>query len=95
MNTKPPLTFLAAALIGLAAQSAAAAQDIKMLETRFAQADKNNDGKLTPEEAKAGMSMVAKYFTEIDKGNTGFVTLDDIKAAIASGKMAAAGGLSK
>lgn len=102
MNSKPPLSFLAAALIGLAAQSASAAaqdklatQDIKMIETRFTQADKNNDGKLTPDEAKAGMPMVAKYFTRIDKANTGFVTLDDIKAAMASGKMAASNGLAK
>jgi Ca2+-binding EF-hand superfamily protein len=102
MKNKIQLSFLAATLLCLGAQSATAgvqdklaAQEVKMLEPRFAQADKNSDGKLTPEEAKAGMPMVAKYFTQIDKTNSGFVTLDDIKAAMASGKMAASSAMAK
>lgn len=51
---------------------------------RFKAADKNADGKLTLDEAKAGMPRVAKNFDKIDKDKKGFVTLDDIKATMAS-----------
>lgn len=62
------------------AQSAA---QIAEMEKRFAAADKDGDGKLTPDEAKQGMPRVAKNFTKIDVGGKGFVTIDDIKAAMA------------
>jgi len=96
MHSKIKLSLLAAAMFCAGAQTAnaglqdkAAAQELKVLEARFAQADKNHDGKLSLDEAKASMPMVAKHFTQIDKSNSGFVSLDDIKAAMASGKMAA------
>lgn len=50
----------------------------KELETRFAAADKNKDGKLTAEEAKA-MPRVSKNFGRIDKAQLGYVTLEQLK----------------
>jgi Ca2+-binding EF-hand superfamily protein len=76
---------LVAGAIGLC-QSAALAQSaaqIAEMEARFAAADKDGDGKLTPEEAKAGMPRVSKNFSKIDKGSKGFVTIEDIKDAMA------------
>jgi hypothetical protein len=55
-----------------------------MLEERFKAADKDGDGKLTKDEAEAGMPRVAKHFDEIDKDHKGYVTLDQIKAAMAA-----------
>ncbi len=54
------------------------------LEKRFKEADKDGDGKLTLDEAKAGMPRVAEHFAEIDKDKKGYVTLDEIKAAMAT-----------
>ncbi len=51
----------------------------KELETRFAAADKNKDGKLTAEEAKA-MPRVSKNFSRIDKAQLGYVTLEQLKS---------------
>lgn len=53
----------------------------QFLETRFAAADKNHDGKLTLQEARAGMPGVARNFRLIDTDHKGYVTLDEIKAA--------------
>ncbi len=50
------------------------------IDQRFAAADKNKDGKLTLEEAKAGMPRVAANFQRIDQQNKGYVTAADIKA---------------
>jgi Ca2+-binding EF-hand superfamily protein len=52
------------------------------LESRFNEADKDGDGKLTLDEAEAGMPRVAKNFALIDKDKKGYVTLDEIKAAM-------------
>ena len=41
-----------------------------------------DNGKLTLEEAKAGMPRVASAFSKIDVDNKGYVTLDQIKAMI-------------
>ena len=77
---------LALALVSLAgvsvAQTVDAATQEKLieLETRFKAADKNADGKLTLEEAKAGMPRVADAFGHIDVEKKGYVTLDQIKA---------------
>jgi Ca2+-binding EF-hand superfamily protein len=48
---------------------------------RFKAADTDHDGKLTLEEAKAGMPMVARNFDKIDTGHTGGVTLEQIAAS--------------
>jgi Ca2+-binding EF-hand superfamily protein len=51
------------------------------MEARFKAADKDNDGSLTREEAKA-MPRVAKNFDAIDADKSGTVTLAEIQAAM-------------
>ena len=53
----------------------------RQIDERFAAADKNHDGKLTLEEAKAGMPRVAANFDKIDTQKRGYLTVDQIKAA--------------
>lgn len=53
----------------------------RQIDAKFAAADKNQDGKLTLEEAKQGMPKVAANFDKIDTDKRGYVTLDQIKAA--------------
>lgn len=90
--------FAATALVAAAVLSCSAgpasAQDASPhgqrgaeLQKRFAAADKNGDGRLTREEAQAGMPMVYKHFDEIDKDKKGSVALADI-AAFARAKRA-------
>jgi hypothetical protein len=63
------------------------APDTQEVEKRFAAADKDGDGKLTLDEAKAGMPRVASSFDKIDKDTKGYITLDQLKVAVgASGK---------
>jgi Ca2+-binding EF-hand superfamily protein len=57
-------------------------KQIKDAEERFAAADKNADGKLTLEEAKAGMPRIGSNFKKIDTNNDGFVTIEEIKVMI-------------
>ncbi|AWB35636.1 hypothetical protein DBV39_04980 [Orrella marina] len=45
---------------------------------RFNAADKNDDGKLTREEAQEGMPKVAKSWSRIDEDNKGYITLDQL-----------------
>lgn len=47
---------------------------------RFNAADTNHDGKLTLDEAKAGLPMVARNFDQIDTEHTGAVTLEQLRA---------------
>ena len=83
-------SFARAALVAgacMICQGAAFAQtpaQIAEMESKFAAADKDGDGKLTPEEAKAGMPRVSKNFAKIDVGGKGFVTVEDIKTAMAA-----------
>lgn len=70
-------------LMFMAAASCAdmhAKPDPQKIAARFQAADKNHDGKLTLEEAKAGMPRVARVFSQIDVGNQGYVTLEQIQA---------------
>ncbi|MEI6116842.1 MAG: EF-hand domain-containing protein [Burkholderiales bacterium] len=48
------------------------------IAARFKAADKNGDGKLTLEEAKAGMPRIAAVFDKIDTDNKGYLTLPQI-----------------
>jgi Ca2+-binding EF-hand superfamily protein len=76
------LTTLSTLALAAGMAPAAYAQDseqLKELEKRFAAADKDKDGKLTVEEAKA-MPRVSNNFSRIDKDKLGYVTLDQIKA---------------
>jgi Ca2+-binding EF-hand superfamily protein len=57
-------------------------KQIKDAEERFAASDKNTDGKLTLEEAQAGMPRIASNFKKIDTNNDGFVTIEEIKVMI-------------
>ena len=52
----------------------------KEITARFKAADKNADGQLSLEEAKAGMPRVAKAFDRIDVEKKGYVTLAQIIA---------------
>ena len=52
----------------------------KEIAAKFKAADKNADGQLSLEEAKAGMPRVAKGFDKIDVGKKGYVTLEQIIA---------------
>jgi Ca2+-binding EF-hand superfamily protein len=80
--------ILAASVVAFAAvavaQTPTASQQkqIKEAEERFAASDKNADGKLTLEEAQAGMPRIASNFKKIDVNNDGFVTIEEIKAMI-------------
>lgn len=65
------------------AQSADAKRDAQ-IEERFKAADKNGDGKLTLEEAKAGMPRVATNFERLDTDKRGYITLEQIKKGAAS-----------
>jgi Ca2+-binding EF-hand superfamily protein len=47
---------------------------------RFNAADTNHDGKLSLDEAKAGLPMVARNFDQIDTEHTGSVTLEQLRA---------------
>jgi Ca2+-binding EF-hand superfamily protein len=87
----PHLSFVRAALVGatIGAAGVVFAQQsddsrTAQIDARFKLADKDGDGKLTQEEAKAGMPRVAKHFDQIDKDKLGYVTLDQIKAAAAT-----------
>lgn len=53
----------------------------RMIDQKFAAADKNHDGKLTFAEAQAGMPKVAANFDKIDSKKLGYVTLEQVKAA--------------
>jgi len=65
------------------AQSSDAQRDA-MIEERFKAADKNGDGKLTLEEAKAGMPRVEANFGRIDTQKLGYIPVDQIKKMAAS-----------
>lgn len=74
---------LVAASVGAVAQQADAVRARQMaakLQERFASADANHDGRLTKDEAKAGMPFVYKHFDEIDKARAGSITMADIAA---------------
>lgn len=48
------------------------------VEERFKAADTNHDGKITLEEAKAGMPRVAMAWDKIDVDKKGYVTLNQL-----------------
>ena len=81
MKRHIPFGLLAAMLaVTIHAAQAESFRD-RQIDERFAAADKNNDGKLTLDEARAGMPRVADNFDKIDSQKRGYVTLEQIKAA--------------
>jgi Ca2+-binding EF-hand superfamily protein len=69
--------------IGFCVLSVAQADDsakVKEISAKFKAADKNADGQLSLDEAKAGMPRVAKGFDKIDVDKKGYVTLEQIIA---------------
>ena len=80
------------AVAGLTVQLAHAQEGSRMdamLEQRFKAANTSGDGKLTLEQAKAGMPRVAKNFDKIDVDHKGYVTLQQIKDTMKEGAAAA------
>jgi hypothetical protein len=53
---------------------------VQQLQSRFANANTTHDGKLTRDQAAAGMPMVARHFDEIDTQKAGYITLPQIEA---------------
>ncbi len=71
-----PATPPAASTTGPARSQHHAARE--SMQQRFDAANTTHDGKLTLEQAKAGMPRVARHFSAIDKDNKGYVTIDEI-----------------
>jgi Ca2+-binding EF-hand superfamily protein len=76
------LALASASAAGLAQDAATPAQQNmrQQFMKRFNAADTNGDGKLTRDEAKAGMPFVYKHFDDMDTAKKGFVTVEDIAA---------------
>jgi Ca2+-binding EF-hand superfamily protein len=75
------VVLVAATLSGCArAQGQRAARMMQELEQRFAQADRDHDGRLTREEAREGMPWADRNFDAIDTSHTGSIDLAQVKA---------------
>jgi hypothetical protein len=57
---------------------------MQQLQERFAAANTTRDGKLTRQQAAAGMPRVAQHFDEIDTQKVGYVTLPQIEQFLAT-----------
>lgn len=79
-----PILTLALVVTASAPVAAQRQPDAEALAKQFSKSDKNGDGQLTRDEAKAGMPRVARNFDTIDKDKKGYLTLDDLKAALAA-----------
>lgn len=89
MKTLTFIRLMLTTCLAVLAASQSLAQNIDpkrdaLIEERFKAADKNGDGKLTLEEAKAGMPRVAANFDRIDAQKLGYITVDQIKKMAAS-----------
>ncbi len=80
LSTFAVLFISGVALLGAGVANADNAKRDQEIDEKFKAADKNSDGHLTLEEAKAGMPRVARAFSKIDSANKGYVTADEIKA---------------
>jgi Ca2+-binding EF-hand superfamily protein len=82
------MALTAATMMGGVHSTVAIAQSATPDEVtaKFKAADKNGDGQLTLEEAKAGMPRIAKNFDKLDVDKKGYLTLDQILAAVARTK---------
>jgi Ca2+-binding EF-hand superfamily protein len=68
----------------VSAMSLAQSPSPQKIEAKFQAADVNHDGKLTLEEAEAGMPRVAKVFDQIDVEKKGYITLAQLEAFLAN-----------
>ncbi|MFU7527363.1 EF-hand domain-containing protein [Qipengyuania sp. ASV99] len=87
MKTLVKLVVLSAVAMTLApAAHADAYQDrLTELRTKFRASDKNQDGKLTQQEARdGGMTRLASNFSRIDTDRDGYVTLAQLEAQLAA-----------
>jgi len=78
------ITLRTAALIlvaSLGLPTSSFADKVDKLEAAFKKADKDNDGTLDKDEAKA-MPRVSKHFDTIDADKDGTVSMDEIKASM-------------
>jgi hypothetical protein len=75
-------TVVISSILGATLSGAAVAQSRSPqgIAAKFQAADVNHDGKLTLEEAKAGMPRVAEAFDTIDVEKKGYLTLEQIQA---------------
>lgn len=93
---RAPRFLLAVVALALLQSAAFAADGSRLdkldsaLKNRFAKADANHDGRLTPDEAKAGMPRVYRNFAAIDSRHQGYLTVDDLENWVAA-KVAARG----
>ncbi len=77
--TRAGLAFLISAnLTAVSATDLPAPANASEVTARFKAADKNGDGKLTLEEAKAGMPRIAAVFDKLDTDKKGYLTLPEI-----------------
>jgi hypothetical protein len=78
-----PRTVLRAAVAALLAGAAAAGAQpgapARSLEERFRAADRDGDGKLTRDEARAGMPAVHRLFGRLDGAGQGYLTLEQLQ----------------
>ena len=74
------LLMVATSFFVLSVAQAEDSTKAKEITAKFKAADKNADGQLSLEEAKAGMPRVAKGFDKIDVEKKGYVTLVQIIA---------------
>lgn len=79
------LGFVLAAGLGVSAAVPAFAMHHDKMEAAFKTADKDGDGTLDREEAKA-MPRVAKNFDRLDADKSGTLSLDEISAAAEKGR---------
>lgn len=80
MHTLTRTLVLLAACGAVAPAFAQQGSAAERLAARFKAADANHDGKLTLDEAKAGMPVVARNFDKIDSTHAGSITLEQIAA---------------
>lgn len=68
-----------------AAGAALRAQALEKLEAQFNAADADNDGQLTPDEAKR-FGFVARHFDAIDIAGRGAITFEELRTYLARAK---------
>lgn len=87
MKTLAKIALFTAAALALAPTAQASSYQARLTElrTKFKASDRNQDGKLSRQEAKdGGMTRIASYFSRIDTDKDGYLTLAQLEAALAA-----------